>query len=102
MALSQELLDILACPKCKGDLHLNEKQDGLGCSACRLEYPGRDDIQIMLSEKANPIACPRRGARPACFPRKKRSIPRAPAVFALWLRSGSDSRRPDMSQAPQA
>ena len=34
MALSQELLDILACPKCKGDLHLNDKQDGLVCGAC--------------------------------------------------------------------
>ena len=28
MALSRELLEILACPKCKADVHLNEKQDG--------------------------------------------------------------------------
>ena len=56
MALSQELLDILACPKCKGDLHLNDKQDGLVCSACKLEYPVRDDIPIMLIEEAKPIA----------------------------------------------
>jgi uncharacterized protein len=56
MALNQELLDILACPKCKGDLHLNEQQDGLVCSACRLVYPVRDDIPIMLIEEAKPIA----------------------------------------------
>ena len=56
MALSQELLDILACPKGKGDLHLNDKQDGLVCNACRLEYPVRDDIPIMLIEEAKPIA----------------------------------------------
>ncbi|MBW2103732.1 MAG: Trm112 family protein, partial [Deltaproteobacteria bacterium] len=31
MALSKELLDILACPKCKGEIHLNEKGDGLIC-----------------------------------------------------------------------
>lgn len=56
MALSQELLDILACPKCKGDLHLNDKQDGLVCNSCRLVYPVRDDIPIMLIEEAKPIA----------------------------------------------
>ena len=56
MALNQELLDILACPKCKGDLHLNEQQDGLVCGACRLVYPVRDDIPIMLIEEAKPIA----------------------------------------------
>jgi uncharacterized protein YbaR (Trm112 family) len=56
MALSQELLDVLACPKCKCDLHLNDQQDGLVCNACRLEYPVRDDIPIMLIEEAKPIA----------------------------------------------
>ena len=56
MALSHELLDILACPKCKGELRLNEPQDGLVCAACRLEYPVRDDIPIMLIEEAKPIA----------------------------------------------
>jgi uncharacterized protein YbaR (Trm112 family) len=56
MALSQELLDILACPKCKGALQLNPKQDGLVCDACRLVYPVRDDIPIMLIEEAKPIS----------------------------------------------
>jgi uncharacterized protein YbaR (Trm112 family) len=56
MALSQELLDILACPKCKGNLQLNRAQDGLVCDACRLMYPIRDDIPIMLIEEAKPIS----------------------------------------------
>jgi uncharacterized protein YbaR (Trm112 family) len=56
MALSQELLDILACPKCKGNLQLNPAQDGLVCDACRLRYPIRDDIPIMLIEEAKPIS----------------------------------------------
>ncbi|MDB5107357.1 MAG: hypothetical protein JWM69_298 [Candidatus Binatus sp.] len=56
MALSQELLDILACPKCKGELHLTDHKDGLVCNACKLAYPIRDDIPIMLIEEAKPIS----------------------------------------------
>ena len=52
MAINQELLDILACPKCKGDIHLNENSDGLVCDACRLMYPIKDDIPVMLIEEA--------------------------------------------------
>jgi uncharacterized protein YbaR (Trm112 family) len=56
MAISQELLDILACPKCKGDIYLNETKDGLICDACKLLYEIRDDIPIMLIDEAKPIA----------------------------------------------
>jgi len=52
MALSKELLDILACPKCKGDIVLNRPQDGLICKACRLVYPIKDDIPVMLIDEA--------------------------------------------------
>lgn len=52
MAISQELLDILACPKCKGDIQLNETRDGLVCNACRLMYPIKDDIPVMLIDEA--------------------------------------------------
>ncbi len=55
MALSQDLLEILACPKCKGPIKLNEAQDGLLCSACKLLYPIKDDIPIMLIDEAKPI-----------------------------------------------
>ncbi|MBI4832527.1 MAG: Trm112 family protein [Candidatus Lindowbacteria bacterium] len=50
--IDPELLAILACPKCKGDIHLNEKQDGLICDACKLMYPIKDDIPIMLIDEA--------------------------------------------------
>jgi uncharacterized protein len=55
VALSQELLDILACPKCKGELRLTDKQDGLVCEACKLRYPIKDDIPIMLIDEAESI-----------------------------------------------
>jgi uncharacterized protein YbaR (Trm112 family) len=52
MSISQELLEILACPKCKGELQLTPKQDGLVCRACRLQYRIEDDIPIMLIDEA--------------------------------------------------
>jgi uncharacterized protein YbaR (Trm112 family) len=55
MAISQELLDILACPKCKGDIYLNDTQDGLICDQCKLLYEIRDDIPIMLIDEAKPL-----------------------------------------------
>ncbi|MBF0204866.1 MAG: Trm112 family protein [Desulfamplus sp.] len=56
MTISQQLLDILVCPKCKGDIYLTAKQDGLVCKACSLVYEIRDDIPIMLIEEAKPLA----------------------------------------------
>ena len=50
--ISKELLDILACPQCKGPVHLNEKNDGLICDNCRLQYDIRDNIPIMLIDEA--------------------------------------------------
>jgi len=50
--IDKELLDILACPKCKGDVHLTENKDGLTCDACKLTYPIKDDIPIMLIDEA--------------------------------------------------
>lgn len=55
MPLSKELLDILACPKCKGDVKLNEAQDGLICFTCRLVYRIEDDIPVMIIEEAKPL-----------------------------------------------
>jgi uncharacterized protein len=50
--LSQELLDILVCPACKGDLTYDAKAQTLTCPACRLRYRIEDDIPIMLEEEA--------------------------------------------------
>ena len=55
MAIKQELLDILACPKCKGDIYLNDTGDRLVCDQCRLLYEIRDDIPIMLIDGTKPI-----------------------------------------------
>lgn len=52
MALSRELLEILACPKCKGEVQLTAAQDGLVCHACKLMYPIKDDIPVMMIEEA--------------------------------------------------
>lgn len=54
MGVSKELLEILVCPKCKGDIELTEKEDGLVCGACCLVYEIRDDIPVMLIEEAKP------------------------------------------------
>ena len=53
--MDQQLLDILACPKCKGPVKLDEASKGLVCNACRLIYPIEDDIPIMLVDEARPI-----------------------------------------------
>jgi uncharacterized protein len=55
MGISKELLEILVCPKCKQDIRLTEKEDGLICDSCRLLYEIRDDIPIMLVEEAKPV-----------------------------------------------
>ncbi|NPU85484.1 MAG: Trm112 family protein [Syntrophaceae bacterium] len=52
MTISKELLEILACPQCKGDIRLNEAGDGLICDACRLLYEIRNGIPIMLIDEA--------------------------------------------------
>ncbi|MCD4719966.1 MAG: Trm112 family protein [Desulfobacula sp.] len=55
MAVSQELLEILVCPKCKGEIHLNDKKDGLVCEACALLYEIKEGIPIMLIDEARPL-----------------------------------------------
>jgi hypothetical protein len=52
MALSPQLLRILVCPKCKGELEYKEADSALLCHACRLRFAVRDDIPIMLLEEA--------------------------------------------------
>lgn len=55
MPLDPELLEILACPKCKGPLGLAPAGDGLLCERCRLRYPIVDDIPQMLVDEAVPL-----------------------------------------------
>jgi uncharacterized protein YbaR (Trm112 family) len=50
--LNKDLLDILACPQCKGPVVLTEEENGLVCDKCRLLYEIIDDIPVMLIDKA--------------------------------------------------
>jgi len=61
MALSKDLLDILACPKCvrepgcTGELEYNEEKQQLICRKCKLIYSVKDDIPVMLIDEAAPL-----------------------------------------------
>jgi uncharacterized protein YbaR (Trm112 family) len=55
MALAPELKEILACPKCKGDLEFHEDRGEIHCTRCRLAYEIRDGIPVMLVEEAKPL-----------------------------------------------
>jgi uncharacterized protein YbaR (Trm112 family) len=53
MAISQDLLEILACPACKGKVELQPDGSGLKCVECKRVYPIRDDIPVMLVDEAS-------------------------------------------------
>ena len=55
MPIKKELLDILCCPQCKGDIRLSGTGDGLICDKCKLVYRIQDDIPVMLIEEATPL-----------------------------------------------
>lgn len=50
--IDQELLDILACPACKGILEYDGENEKLICQACRLKFRIEDDIPVMLLDEA--------------------------------------------------
>jgi uncharacterized protein len=52
MPIRAELIDILACPKCKGVLVSADDPEGFGCEACGLFYKVEDDIPNFLIEEA--------------------------------------------------
>jgi uncharacterized protein YbaR (Trm112 family) len=54
MPLDPRLLEILVCPKCKGDLEYRPREQILACPACRLCYRVEDDIPVMLIDEAEP------------------------------------------------
>jgi uncharacterized protein YbaR (Trm112 family) len=55
MSLDPQLLEILVCPKCHGDLEYREAENSLICKVDSLRYPIRDDIPIMLIDEATPL-----------------------------------------------
>ena len=54
--MDKKLLDILACPVCKGPLVYDKKKQELICKVDRLAYPIRDDIPVMLEEEARELS----------------------------------------------
>ncbi|HEX7077457.1 MAG TPA: Trm112 family protein [Candidatus Eisenbacteria bacterium] len=55
MPIPDELLPLLVCPQCRGDLTYDREADRLVCPACRLRYPIVDEIPVMLVEEAERI-----------------------------------------------
>ncbi len=53
--LKPELLEILACPACKGTLRPVADHSALDCPACKLRFRVEDDIPIMLLEEAESL-----------------------------------------------
>lgn len=54
--MDKNLLDILACPVCKGPLVYKKEQNELICKADKLAFPIRDDIPVMLESDARQLA----------------------------------------------
>ncbi len=53
--MDSKLLDILVCPLCKGPLVYRKAERELICKPCRLAYPIRDDIPVMLEDEARKV-----------------------------------------------
>lgn len=53
--LDKELLEVLACPKCKGDVKYLEEKAIIVCENCRVYYEIKEGIPIMLPEEAKPF-----------------------------------------------
>lgn len=60
--MDARLLDILVCPICKGPLDYRKAQQELVCKPCRLAYPIKDDIPVMLEEEARQLSADEVGA----------------------------------------
>lgn len=54
--MDARLLEILVCPVCKGPLEFRKPKLELVCRTCKLAYPVRDDIPVMLEEEARQMS----------------------------------------------
>lgn len=54
--MDKDLVDILACPKCKGDLTLQKDAQGVLCAKCAVIFPVREGVPIMLEDEAYPVS----------------------------------------------
>ena len=53
--MDARLLDILVCSVCKANLEYRKAESELVCKPCKLAFPIRDDIPIMLEDQARPL-----------------------------------------------
>ncbi len=60
--MDAKLLEILVCPVCKGPLEYHKPAAELVCKPCRLAYPVRDGIPVMLEDEARQVAADEVGA----------------------------------------
>ena len=61
--LNKELLEILACPKCKGELEYQTEPHQFICQECKLKYLVKDDIPNFLIDEAESISVVRKWTR---------------------------------------
>lgn len=54
--MDPRLLEILVCPLCKGPLEFRKDKSELVCKGCRLAFPVKDDIPMMLEDEARRLA----------------------------------------------
>lgn len=52
--IDTKLLEILACPACKGDIEYDTKNEKITCIDCKRKYPVKDGIPIMLIDESEP------------------------------------------------
>lgn len=55
MVLSGDLLNILACPRCKNPVEYREQEGVLICIPCQLKYSVRDNIPVLMQDEAEKI-----------------------------------------------
>ncbi len=55
MAISQELIDVLACPQCRGEVVVDEEAGAVVCRECSLAFRIEDDIPVMIVEEAGSL-----------------------------------------------
>ncbi len=53
--MDPKLLEILVCPVCKGPLTYHRSAQELCCKPCRLAYPVKDGIPVMLADEAREL-----------------------------------------------
>ena len=55
MALKPELIEVLACPKCKTGVRVSKNGKSIVCDTCRLVYEIKDEIPVMLIDEAKQV-----------------------------------------------